>query len=275
MSKEKTLSITPPVDRTPASPAPWRTLRDLALLFAPWAALLLIWSGVRLLGGQYAALVPAINDVAAQARDLFVSGELPAHWLASTLRVLAGVTVGVVLAIPVGFLLGWFPPVRRVMTPVLNFFRALPPIALIPLMIIYFGIGETAKVLVLIYSAFFTAVIVLYEGISSIPAIYLNVANTLGATQRELFVRVVIPLALPHILTATRVALGVSWMTLVAAELVSAQQGLGSMIQLAASYFQLDIIYLGLLLIGATAMLMDFLLVRLSRHLVGWQEKMK
>lgn len=275
MSKEKTISVPLPVRLISPGRTTTRRLLDATLLASPWIALLLAWIGVRLLGGQYAALVPPVIDVLSQARDLLSSGDLVRDWLASTLRVLAGVTIGVSLAVPVGFLLGWFSSLRRVATPVLNFFRALPPIALIPLMIIYFGIGEAAKILVLVYSAFFTAVVVLYEGISSIPSIYLNVANSLGATQRELFTRVVTPLALPHILTATRVALGVGWMTLVAAELVSAQQGLGSMIQLASSYFQLDVIYLGLLLIGATAMLMDWFLVRLSRRLVGWQEKIK
>ncbi|MBB3102774.1 ABC transporter permease [Azomonas macrocytogenes] len=252
-----------------------RAWRRVALLVSPWLVLLLIWSAIRMVSDKYAGLIPSISSVLGQGYELLLDGTLASHWAASTLRVLGGVTLGVLLAIPAGFALGWYAGARRVMTPVLNFFRALPPIALIPLMIVYFGIGEPAKILVLVYAAFFTSVVVLYEGISRIQPIYINVARTLGASERELFVRVILPLALPHVLTASRVALGVGWMTLVASELISAQQGLGSMIQIAASYFQLETIYLGLFSIGFTAMLMDFLLVRLSARLVGWQEQVK
>lgn len=248
-------------------PTLWRVL--------PWLVLLALWSGVRLLSDTYASLVPAPSAVLAQAQTLLADGTLISHWLASTTRVTLGVLLGVALAVPVGFVLGWFAAARKTLTPVLNFFRALPPIALIPLMIIYVGIGDPAKLLVLVYASFFTAVVVMYEGISRTPPIYIQVARTLGASETELFRKVILPLALPHALTATRVALGVGWMTLVASELISAEDGLGSMIQIASSYFQLDVIYLGLICIGATAMLMDFLLVALSGRLVGWQEKVK
>ena len=163
---------------------------------------------------------------------------------------------------------------RALINPLINFFRALPPIALIPLIIVYFGIGESAKITVLAFAAFFASVIVLYEGIRQIAPIYVHVAKTLGATEREIFARVIFPLALPHILTALRVALGVTWATLVAAELIAAQVGLGAMIQVAASFFQLDIIYLGIISIGVAALTMDFALRRLSAHLVVWQERL-
>ncbi|MFG1478352.1 ABC transporter permease [Xanthobacter sp. V4C-4] len=262
-----------------APPAPARARFHaaawLALMALPWVALLLAWVGVRVLSARYAGLVPSPLAVLQQGYALMKDGTLPLNWAASSLRVLVSVTAGVVLAVPAGFALGWYAPVRRVLTPVVNFFRALPPIALIPLMILYFGIGELAKGLVLGYAAFFTAVVVLYEGISRIPPIYVQVARTLGATDRELFTGVVLPLALPHVLTAARVALGVGWMTLVASELVSAQQGLGAMIQIAASYFQIETIYLGLIAIGLTAMAMDFALVRLSARLVRWQDRIR
>lgn len=273
MSKTKLLPF-----RLPVSPPAGRHLQALGkplLLALPWGALLAIWVAMPHLGERYAALIPSPASVLRHALPMLADGSLFAHWAASASRVVGGVLLGVLAAVPVGFVLGWYAGARRVLTPILNFFRALPPIALIPLTIVYFGIGEAAKILVLVYASFFTAVVVLYEGISRIAPIYVNVARTLGASERELFLRVVLPLALPHVLTATRVALGVGWMTLVASELVSAQNGLGSMIQVAASYFQLEVIYLGLICIGFTAMAMDFLLVRLSARLVGWQERVK
>lgn len=267
------LSPPPPPEIQPRRHLRWLT-RALWLAL-PWALLLGLWSGIRLVDDKYSELVPSIHAVWQQAVALSADGTLAGHWLASTLRVTVGVLLGVAMAVPVGFVLGWYKQVRDSLTPLLNFFRALPPIALIPLTIVYFGIGETAKIVVLFYSAFFAAVIVMYEGISHISPIYLNVARSLGATDRELFTRVVVPLSLPHVLTATRVAFGIGWMTLVASELIAAQQGLGSMIQLAASYFQLDIIYLGLIVIGLTAMLMDFVLARISGRLLRWQDKVR
>jgi len=175
--------------------------------------------------------------------------------------------------VPVGFCLGWYKGVRSFIDPVINFFRALPPIALIPLVIVYFGIGELAKVAILFYASFFAGVIVMYEGIAQISPIYVRVARTLGATDGEIFRKVVVPLAVPHMLTAVRVALGVAWATLVASELIAAQQGLGALIQNASNFFQLDIIYLGIICIGFVALAMDTALRLLARRLVSWQER--
>ena len=120
---------------------------------------------------------------------------------------------------------------------------------------------------------FFAGVIVMYEGIAQISPIYVRVARTLGATDGEIFRRVVIPLALPHVLTALRVALGVAWATLVASELIAAQQGLGALIQNASNFFQIDIIYVGIICIGLIALAMDLLLRTAARRLVSWQER--
>lgn len=253
----------------------YKLLKQTTLRIAPWASLLVIWAVARVLSAKHQELIPSISSVLQQAVDLAKDGSLGRHWIASTGRVLTGVVLGVSLALPAGFLLGWYAPIRRALTPLLNFFRALPPIALIPLMIVYFGIGEPAIVTVLFYAAFLTSVVVIYEGIAQINPLYLNVARSLGANDREPFVKVVVPLAIPHMLTATRVALGISWMTLVASEMIAAQQGLGAMIQVASSYFQLDVIYLGIGLIGITATLMDFSLTKLGGYLVNWQERIK
>jgi NitT/TauT family transport system permease protein len=163
---------------------------------------------------------------------------------------------------------------RTFIEPLVNFFRALPPIALIPLVIVYFGVDETAKVVILFYAAFFSGVIVMYEGIAQISPIYVRVARTLGATDGEIFRKVIVPLTVPHMLTALRVALGVAWATLVASELIAAQRGLGSLIQNAASFFQLDIIYVGIICIGFIALAMDLALRAVAKRLVAWQERM-
>ena len=191
---------------------------------------------------------------------------------ASTRRVFFGVILGIAAAVPVGFLLGWYKQARRFIDPIINFFRALPPIALIPLVIVYFGVDELAKVVILFYASFFAGVIVMYEGIAQISPLYVRVARTLGATELEIFRKVIVPLTVPHILTALRVALGVAWATLVASELIAAQHGLGALIQNASTYFLLDVIYVGIICIGLIALLMDLALRRASARLV-WQER--
>jgi NitT/TauT family transport system permease protein len=247
-------------------------LRRILLVLTPWVVLVALWYTVHYSGLVNPALVPTPHAVAARFWEL-AGQRLPKDVLMSTQRVFFGVALGILLAVPVGFVLGWYREVRTFADPVLNFFRALPPIALIPLVIVYFGIGEGAKVVILFYASFFAGVIVMYEGIAQISPIYVRVARTLGAHDVEIFLKVIVPLTVPHILTALRVALGVAWATLVASELIAAQQGLGSMIQNAASFFQLDIIYVGIICIGLIALAMDLVLRAASKRLVAWQER--
>lgn len=262
---------------TPARATPWhnpvRVGRRVGVLLGPWALLVLLWYGLRFSGLFKPELIPTPHEVAVVFWDRISDGELLIHMYMSTQRVFIGVILGTFCAVPIGFMLGWYPRLRSFMDPLINFFRALPPIALIPLVIVYFGIGETAKVVILFYASFFASVIVMYEGISQIQPLFIRVARTLGATEFEIFKRVIIPLAVPHTLTALRVALGVAWATLVASELVAAQKGLGAVIQDASAYFQLGTIYMGIICIGFIALGMDLALRALTRRMLAWQER--
>ncbi len=191
----------------------------------------------------------------------------------SVLRVLIGIAIGCTAAIPVGFALAWFPLVRAMFDPLVSFFRALPPLALIPLVIVYLGIDETARISILVYAAFFSAVIVIYESVAAIDDIYIRAGRALGATQLELFRRVVVPLTVPQIFVAVRVSLGVCWATVVAAELVAAQRGLGAMMQDAQNFFRQDDVFTGILLIGISALVMDRVVQLLMSRTVRWQER--
>jgi NitT/TauT family transport system permease protein len=227
------------------------------LLLAPWLAIVLLWYAVRASGLVNPALVPAPHAVLGKFMELARDRLAMDVWM-STQRVFVGVFLGVLAAVPVGFAIGWYRSVRTFVDPLINFFRALPPIALIPLVIVYFGIGEVAKTVILFYASFFAGVIVMVEGIGQISPI---------------FARVIVPLTVPHILTAIRVALGVAWATLVASELIAAQQGLGALIQNASSFFQLDIVYVGIICIGFIALTMDLVLRAATRRLVAWQDR--
>lgn len=248
-------------------------MRRAVLIVLPWLLLLAGWYAIHYSGLINPSLVPTPHAVAQRFVEL-AQTRLPLDIVMSTRRVFTGVLSGIALAVPVGFLLGWYKGVRAFIDPLINFFRALPPIALIPLVIVYFGVDELAKTVILFYASFFAGVIVMYEGIAQISPIYIRVARTLGATDAEIFLKVVIPLAVPHMLTALRVALGVAWATLVASELIAAQEGLGALIQNAGSFFQLDIIYVGIICIGFIALFMDLALRALSRRFVAWQERL-
>lgn len=243
------------------------------LILSPWVMILLAWYAIRASGLINPGLIPAPHAVAAKFWELLTRETLLQDIWASTRRVFIGVSLGTACAVPVGFVLGWYRRVRTFIDPVINFFRALPPIALIPLVIVYFGVDELAKTVILFYASFFAGVIVMYEGISQISPLYVRVARTLGATDAEIFAKVIVPLTVPHILTALRVALGVAWATLVASELIAAQRGLGALIQNASSYFLLDVIYVGIICIGVIALLMDLALRLISARMVAWQER--
>jgi NitT/TauT family transport system permease protein len=248
-------------------------LKRAALILAPWFVIVGMWYGLAYSGLINEALIPKPHAVAVRFWELLTQARLPIDIWMSTQRVFLGVAAGITLAVPVGFVLGWYKQIRSFIDPLINFFRALPPIALIPLVVVYFGIGEFAKVVILFYASFFAGVIVMYEGIAQISPIYVRVARTLGATDSEIFRKVIIPLTVPHMLTALRVALGVAWATLVASELIAAQQGLGALIQNASSFFQLDIIYVGIICIGFIALAMDLAIRAFTKRLVSWQDR--
>ena len=152
--------------------------RRFLLGLAPWVGAVLLWYAVRWSGFVNASLIPAPHQVAAKFAELLFREGLLYDILVSTRRVFLGVMLGILAAVPVGFLLGWYRPARTFADPMINFFRALPPIALIPLVIVYFGVDELAKLVILFYASFFAGVIVMYEGVSQITPLYIRVAQT-------------------------------------------------------------------------------------------------
>jgi NitT/TauT family transport system permease protein len=250
-----------------------REFGQLALRLVPWVLIILLWELITVTGMAGAGLVPSPVQVWSAFWKQMTTDQLWLDIFMSSQRVFLGLACGIALAIPVAFALGWYRSARRLIDPLINFFRSLPPIALIPLVIVYFGIGELAKVVMLFYAAFFSGVIVMYEGIVQTNPLFVRVARSFGATDGEIFWRVIVPLSVPHVLTALRVALGVCWATLVASELIAAQRGLGAVIENASNYFQLDTIYMGIICIGLIALIMDSCLRALSGRLVKWQER--
>lgn len=217
--------------------------------------------------------LPTPPQVVERAGTLIDNGTLGKDVVASLTRVLIGFALGTAVAVPVGFLMGWYGVLRGLIEPWIQFFRTIPPLAIIPLAVVVMGIDETPKVFVIFLAAFLACVISTFQGVVDVDRTLIDAARVLGARDAVIFARVVVPASTPFILVGMRVGLGSAWATLVAAELVAAQQGLGYRMQNAELYYDLPTIFVGLISIGILGLLMDRILLLAERKLTGWQER--
>ena len=191
----------------------------------------------------------------------------------SLFRVVVGFLFGALVGIPLGYAMGlsnWF---RGWFDPIVEFMRPVPPLALIPLIIIWFGIGESGKIILLFLAALWIMTIAARSGVSGVRITKVHAAYSLGASKWQIMRYVIIPNSLPEIFTGARVAMGVCWGTVVAAELVAASQGAGMMIMTASKFQQTDIVLMGIILIGIIGFGIDMLMRWAERMLVPWKGK--
>ena len=228
-----------------------------------------VWWGLSALGLK----LPSPPQVLQQFIISIGNGVLLGDLVASLLRVLVGFALGTLLAIPVGFLMGWYAWARGLFEPWVQFFRTIPPLAIIPLAIVLMGIGEQPKVFVIFLAAFLSCVISTFQGVVDVDRTLINAARVLGAKDATIFAKVVVPASTPFILVGMRVGLGSAWATVVAAELIAAQQGLGYRMQQAQIYYDLPTIFVNLIVIGVLGLLMDRTLLAVEHRLTQWQER--
>ena len=260
--------IPPPPTTTDGAP-----VRELPMAWLYVATLVLgiaLWSLAAARSAN--ALLPGPLQVLIAAGELLADGTLLHNMAASLARVLAGFVLGVLLAVPAGFLMGWYRIARGMVEPWVQFLRTVPPLALIPLVIVILGIGEDAKVFVIFLAAFLACVVATFQGVRNVDNTLINAARVLGADDLTIFARVVVPASTPFIFVGMRVALGSAWATLVASELIAAPTGLGRMMQVATQFLQTDRIIVGIIMIGLLGFVMDRLLLLAERRLTAWQE---
>jgi len=226
-----------------------------------------------LLTATGAVVLPGPVDVLNRAVTLLLNGQLVGDIFASLRRVLSGFVLGVALAIPVGFLMGWYRIARSLIEPWVQFFRMIPPLAVIPLAIVTLGIDESPKIFVIFLASFLSSVVATYQGVISVDRTLINAARVLGAKDATIFARVIVPASVPFILVGVRIGLGSAWATVVAAELIAAQSGLGYRMQQAQLYYDLPTIFVSLVTIGILGLFMDRLLQAADRRLTQWQER--
>lgn len=200
----------------------------------------------------------------------YLDATLWQHLGASLGRIGLGLLAALLTAIPVGIAMGRNRIAQGLLDPLIEFYRPIPPLAYLPLIVIWCGIGELSKVLLIYLAIFAPVAIATANAVRNIDPARLRAAQSLGATPAQLVRHVILPSALPDILTGLRIGLGVGWSTLVAAELVAATRGLGFMVQSAAQFLVTDVVVLGILVIALVAFALELGLRRLQRILVPW-----
>ena len=216
----------------------------------------------------------AMGDEFANLLSVGYSGKpLYLHIVKSIFRSLTGLVAGLLLAIPIGLAMGYNRTINAALVPIFGFFRPIPPIAFIPLMILWFGIGETSKILLIFAASFNYTVLNSAAGMRAVPEQLIRKGQNLGLTRWQLFTSVMLPAAMPHIFTGIKTSTAVSWAIVVAAELIAAQEGLGFIIQDAGTFFRITDVFFGIIIVGLIGVSLELLISRVERRTLHWQGK--
>jgi len=228
----------------------------VAILIAAW------WAAVRVSGTR---IFPGPWDVVLGVISLAKEGVLVHHIAASLMRVAVGYFGAVALAIPLGVAMGWYPPIYRALNPVIQMLRPISPIAWIPLAILWFGVGNTSPIFLILLSSFFPMVVGTIAGVHSVEQQYIRAAENFGITGMKLLRDVVVPAAMAQIVTGMRIGLGVAWLVVVAAEMVAIDSGLGYLIidsRNAGNRY--DLVVAAMVIIGVIGFCLDVLMRRME-----------
>lgn len=250
---------------------------SLAMNAVSLAGLLLLWWTATHLGWIKPLFLPKPEAIwgafkQAAAGDLD-NHTLWVHFVWSMYRVFSAFVLAVAIGIPVGIAMGVSRLARGIFDPPIEFYRPLPPLAYLPLMIIWFGIGESAKVILLFLAIFAPVALAARAGVKSVSQEQIQAARSMGASKAQVILHVIVPGAMPEILVGLRIGMGVGWTTLVAAEMVAADAGLGKMVFNASNFLRTDVVILGILAIGFVAYLFEILMRALERLIVPWKGK--
>jgi len=234
-------------------------------------SVLIVWAAVTYFGLVNIALVPSPQQVARSAWADIRDGSLGLNTLASLTRVIEGFLLALVIAVPLGALMGIARTLRGLGEPLIELIRPVPPIAFIPLAILWFGIGELSKIMIVAYGAFFPIFVNTMSGFREVDRVHIRAAQTLGANRLHLFRDVVLPSAMPQMVTGARLGMGMAFVVLVAAELIASSEGLGYMINNARFDFRTDQIFVGIIAIGVLGFVLNKALLKAERRLLHWK----
>ncbi len=231
-------------------------MRRAAIAAVSITALILLWQ-IFAMNFAYPDLVPTPAETLRTGSIMIGDGSLLSHVGVSLERVLVGYAAGCAIGVLVGGLIGRIQIVGQFAEPILQLMRPISPVALVPLSIIWFGIGDMSRYFIIFYGVVIIMIMNTAAGVSATPNIRLNAARCLGATRHQLFRRIVIPSAVPYILTGMRVALGFAFMGIVAAEMIAAQSGIGYLIMQSRTLLRTDVMFVGLVTLGVLGAIID------------------
>ncbi len=190
---------------------------------------------------------------------------------ASLQRIFVGFSAAFLCAIPVSFLMGWYPTFRGCVDPWIKFFKTIPPIALVPLAVLAMGLTENAKYVIIFVTSFLVMIVTIYQGIKEVDKTLVKAAYTFGASDFDIFKDIIIPASFPFILVAARLGISTALTTLIAAELTGATFGIGARIQAAQGYMNTSVVLLGIVTIGVIGYTLDALLLLTEKRLTRWK----
>jgi NitT/TauT family transport system permease protein len=267
---------------TSAQPAPTRTVRKrrrqlsgAVVSTASVLFLLILWTAVSMSGKLPPGYLPTPLQIGDELKTLFTVGykgvPIWEHIGISLFRALTGFIIGVAIGVPLGLFTGYSRIGNWIVSPVMAFVRPIPPIAFIPMVVLYFGLGELGKVVLIVWTAFNYVHVNAHAGAANVPIAYMRAARSIGLTPHQVFTRIVLPAAMPQIFTGLKVAMALSWAVVVAAELIGAQAGLGYMISDAALTFRITAVFVGIGLIGAIGLALNGVLNLAEARLIHWK----
>lgn len=250
----------------------WRRIvRSPAFLLVSPIALLLLWSWASCTGRFPETMLAPPWVVLQSGWEAWQSGELPMHLSASLSRLFAGFAIGAVLGIAFGVLVSLSKTAETLLSPLFQVLRQLPTVALIPMFILIFGIGETFKIAIVLKATFFVLGLSTFDAIKSLPRRHFEVARLYRLPAWTMFRRVLLPATLPAVLTGARLALSRSWLVLVGAELLAAESGIGQMMEMSRQIFRMDLVLVGVLLTGAIGYALDRAFLLVERYGARWK----
>jgi taurine transport system permease protein len=242
------------------------------------AGIIFVWWMVTAMGWVKPLFLPSPQAVLTKFITVWQNGFTNTPFLEhvgiSAARVFGAFILACLVGIPLGIAMGISPFVRGIFDPPLEFYRPIPPLAYLPLMIIWFGIGETSKVLLIFLSVLAPVALGARSGVKSAAIEQIHAAYSFGASRWQVMTQVILPSALPEILTAMRIGIGFGWTTLVAAEMVAATRGLGYMVLTASQFLQTSTVIMGIIVIAIIAYAFDMLMRLIERRVVPWKGRM-
>ncbi|HHQ4890702.1 taurine ABC transporter permease TauC [Aeromonas hydrophila] len=269
------LTLSRPLDPARRIRLRWPLPRRLGVSLLTLCALLALWWLVARLGLISPLFLPPPAQVLQQFATLagpqgFMDATLWQHLAASLQRILIALAAATLFGVTVGLAMGLSTTLRGMLDPLIELYRPVPPLAYLPLMVIWFGIGETSKVLLIYLAIFAPVAMATLAGVQGARQVRLRAARALGANRWQVLWYVIVPGALPDILTGLRIGLGVGWSTLVAAELIAATRGVGFMVQAAGEFLATDVVLAGILVIALIAFTLELGLRALQHRLTPW-----